>query len=61
MPSLIEIDPVVLEKFLNFVSVLSLVSSYLSLEKSGVRHLKKKMNLLHPMILSAKFSLKLTH
>ena len=43
MPSLVEFGSVVLEKriFFNFVSVFSLFSNYLPLEKSGTLHLYK--------------------
>ena len=41
MPSLVEIDPVVLEKIFNFVNVFSLFRNYLPLEKGGALHLNK--------------------
>ena len=43
MPSLVETDPVVLEKkiFFNFLNVFSLICNYLPLEKGRALHLNK--------------------
>ena len=42
MPSLVEIDPVVLEKkIFNFINIFSLFRNYLPMEKGGAHHLIK--------------------
>ena len=56
VPSLVEIDPVALEKkiFKDFVEVFSLFHNNLPLEKSGA-FIWTNVNLLHPRMLCAMF------